>query len=203
VREFEDVLAVISATGEPAYLLGHSFGAICALEATLQTDKLLKLILYEPPILTVSGESLIPNEAIQAMGQAVETMDDMLAEGDNEGVMLTFARDIGQVPEEQIEAFRAMPSWQASVDMADTIVREVHAVETYNFDPERFRDLSVPTLSLTGSESPPYMKAATEAVSAALHNDQVVALEGQSHLAMAFDPEGFTRSIVAFLSDES
>ncbi|MFL5758385.1 MAG: alpha/beta fold hydrolase [Thermomicrobiales bacterium] len=201
-REFEDVLAVINATGEPAYLLGHSFGAICAMEAALQTEKLVKLILYEPPILTVAGESLIPKQAFQAMGQAVETMDHMLAEGDNEGVMLTFARDIGQVPEEAIDAFRAMPSWQASVDMADTIVREVHAVATYDFDPERFHDLSVPTLLLMGSESPPYMQAASEAVADALPNDQVATLQGQGHLAMAFDPEGFIQQVFAFLRDE-
>jgi pimeloyl-ACP methyl ester carboxylesterase len=136
------------------------------------------------------------------MGQAVETMDHMLAKGDNEGVMLTFARDIGQVPEEAIDAFRAMPSWQTSVDMADTIVREVHAVENYDFDPERFRDLSIPALLLTGSESPPFMQAATEAVAAALPNDQVVTLEGQGHLAMAFDPEEVIRQIVSFLGDE-
>jgi hypothetical protein len=31
----------------------------------------------------------------------------------------------------------------------------------------------------------------------------VVTLEGQGHLAMAFDPEGFTSQLFAFLSDES
>jgi pimeloyl-ACP methyl ester carboxylesterase len=201
-REFEDVVAVIDAIGEPAYVLGHSFGAICALEVALQTDKLLKLVLYEPPLLTVSGDWLIPEVAQEGMGQAVEAMDQMLADGDNEGVMLTFARDIAQVPEEAIAAFRTMPSWQASVDMADTIVREVHAVKNYDFDPERFRDLSIPALLLTGSESPPFMQAATEAVASALPNDRVVTLEGQGHLAMAFDPEGFVRQIVTFLSDE-
>jgi pimeloyl-ACP methyl ester carboxylesterase len=202
-REFEDVIAIVDAIGEPAYVLGHSYGAICALGAALQTDKLQKLVLYEPPMLTVSGDWLIPEVAQEGMGQAVEAMDQMLAEGDNEGVMLTFARDIAQVPEEAIAAFRTMPSWQASVDMADTIVREVHAVENYDFDPERFHDLSIPALLLTGSESPPFMQAATEAVASALPNDRVVTLEGQGHLAMAFDPEGFTSQLFAFLSDES
>jgi pimeloyl-ACP methyl ester carboxylesterase len=193
-REFEDVVAVIDAIGEPAHLLGHSFGAICALEAALQTDNLLKLVLYEPPLL------IPPGEASEPMRLAVETMDQMLAEGDNEGVMLTFARDIAQVPEEAIAAFRATPEWQASVDMADTIVREVDAVRTYVFEPQRFRDLSIPALLLTGSESPPYLQAATEAVAEALPDEQVVTLEGQGHLAMVFDPEGFIRQIVAFLN---
>src|SRR5438270_592473 len=32
-REFEDVAAVVDAIAEPVHLLGHSYGAICALEA--------------------------------------------------------------------------------------------------------------------------------------------------------------------------
>jgi pimeloyl-ACP methyl ester carboxylesterase len=36
-REFEDIAAIVDSLGEPALLLGHSFGAICALEAALLT----------------------------------------------------------------------------------------------------------------------------------------------------------------------
>ena len=32
-REFENVTAVVDSVGEPANLLGHSYGALCALEA--------------------------------------------------------------------------------------------------------------------------------------------------------------------------
>jgi pimeloyl-ACP methyl ester carboxylesterase len=33
-REFEDVAAVVDSLGEPVNLLGHSYGALCALEAS-------------------------------------------------------------------------------------------------------------------------------------------------------------------------
>ena len=48
-REFEDVAAVVDSFGEPAFLVGHSYGAICALEASLLTPGVRKLVLYEPP----------------------------------------------------------------------------------------------------------------------------------------------------------
>jgi len=48
--EFEDVAAVVDSFGEPVNLLGHSFGAVCSLEASLRTSNLRKLILYEPPL---------------------------------------------------------------------------------------------------------------------------------------------------------
>jgi pimeloyl-ACP methyl ester carboxylesterase len=49
-REFEDVAALVEAIGQPVYLLGHSYGGICALEAARLTQHIRKLILYEPPI---------------------------------------------------------------------------------------------------------------------------------------------------------
>src|SRR5215470_6685249 len=51
-REFEDVAAVVDGIGEPAFLLGHSYGAVCSLEAALRTKNVRRLVLYEPPIRT-------------------------------------------------------------------------------------------------------------------------------------------------------
>ena len=49
-REFEDVASVVDSIDGPVNLLGHSYGALCSLEASLLTSKIRKLILYEPPI---------------------------------------------------------------------------------------------------------------------------------------------------------
>jgi len=54
MREAEDVAALAAAaseqTGAPPAVLGRSYGGLCALEAALQTDRISKLILYEPPV---------------------------------------------------------------------------------------------------------------------------------------------------------
>jgi hypothetical protein len=39
-REFEDVTAVVDSVGEPANLLGHSYGALCTLEAAPCSPKM-------------------------------------------------------------------------------------------------------------------------------------------------------------------
>ena len=49
-REVEDVVAVVEAAGEPVALLGHSHGAVCALEAARLTGGVRALVLYEPPL---------------------------------------------------------------------------------------------------------------------------------------------------------
>lgn len=190
--EFADVAAVVDSIGEPAYLLGHSYGGLCALEGALRTDNLRKLVLYEPPILI--GEPFIPAEAVTGL-------EELLAAGDWEAVLLTFARDFAQVPEEEITAMRAMPEWQAGVEAAPTIVAEVRAVKDYRFDPARFSTLTTPTLLLTGSESPPYLKTATEAVAAALPQDQLTTLPGQGHLAMYTAPDLFLEKVIGFLTE--
>src|ERR1051326_8570306 len=47
-KEFEDVMSVVNSRPGPVFVLGHSYGGVCALEAALRTDKISKLILYEP-----------------------------------------------------------------------------------------------------------------------------------------------------------
>jgi pimeloyl-ACP methyl ester carboxylesterase len=56
-REFEDVAAVVDSFEEPAYLLGHSYGALCALGATPLTSNVRKLVLYEPPVEAVGEQT--------------------------------------------------------------------------------------------------------------------------------------------------
>lgn len=194
-REFEDVAAVVEAIGGPVHLLGHSYGALCALEAALRTDVLGKLVLYEPPI------PIPPGSAISPPG-TLEKMESLLEAGNREGVLLTFARDLAQLPEEEIIALRSMPDWQASVDAAPTIVHEVRAVDGYVFDPARFGSLTTPTLLLLGGESPPFLKAATEAVAAALPQCRLAVLPGQGHRAMETDPARLLEEVVPFLTEE-
>jgi len=63
-REFEDVAAVVDAIDGPVDVLGHSYGALCALEAALLTDKIRRLALYEPPVPT--GRQMFPRAASSA-----------------------------------------------------------------------------------------------------------------------------------------
>ena len=44
-REYDDVAAVIRAAGREVDLFGHSFGALCAMEAALNVDNLRRIVL--------------------------------------------------------------------------------------------------------------------------------------------------------------
>jgi pimeloyl-ACP methyl ester carboxylesterase len=190
-REFEDVAAVVDSLGEPAFLLGHSYGALCALEAALLSRNVRKLVLYEPPM-DVSGEGINPPGI-------VDRLEAMLEAGERDGVVATMMREVAGAPPEVVEYMRSLPAWQARVAAAHTIPRELRAPEAYRFDPERFRDLEVPTLLLIGGDSPATFEEAEKAVSQALPSSRILVLPGQGHVAMDTATDLFTTEVLRFL----
>jgi len=46
-KEAEDVAAVVNSRPGTVFVLGHSYGGVCALEATFLTERISKLVLYE------------------------------------------------------------------------------------------------------------------------------------------------------------
>lgn len=191
-REFEDVAAVVDSIGDEVDLLGHSYGAMCALEAALLTSRLRKLILYEPP-LPILNISISPEGVI-------ERLQALLDAGDREGVLITFFREVVRLPSHELEIFKSSPAFPARVAAAHTLPRELRAQETYQFEPERFKNLSTPTLLLGGGDSPDYFKVAIEAAKSALPNSRVVVLPGQQHIAMDTAPELFSNEVLKFLA---
>ena len=190
-REFDDIVALVNSIEEPVFLLGHSYGAICSLEAARRTSHLRKLVLYEPPIPT--GFEIYPHEVLSRI-QA------LLDEGDREGALITFMQDIVHVPPHEMEILRSAPSWQARIAAAHTIPREMRGSNEYVFEPARFSSMTTSTLLLLGGDSPVFFKAAIEAVHAALPECQVVVMPGQQHTAMNTAPELFTREVLEFLA---
>jgi pimeloyl-ACP methyl ester carboxylesterase len=191
-REVEDVAAAVDSLGEPAFLLGHSYGGLVALEAALLTENVRKLMLYDPGI-EVAGEEVSPPEVI-------ERLEELLEAGDRDGVVATTMREVAGLPPETVEYMRSQPEWQARVDASHTIPRELRAVKAYGFDPNRFGDLAAPTLVLSGGDSPMAFVEAGEAVDEALPHSRRLVMPGQGHAAMDTGTELFTTEILRFLA---
>lgn len=187
-REVEDVVAVVEAAGDDVSLLGHSHGGVCALEAALRADGLSKLVLYEPPLGFLGGSP-----------EVVERLEALLAEDRREEALTLFITEVARQPPEAIELMRSLPSWEARLAAAHTLPREERATREYRFDPDRFRDLGVPTLFMLGGDSPEPFRQASDAVAGALPNCKVVVMPGQRHAAMDTGTELFLRELLAFL----
>lgn len=190
-REAEDMAAVVEAIGEPVFLLGHSYGAVCSLEAALLTDKISRLILYEPPI---------PTGPPQYPPHFPGRMQTLIDSGELEAALELFMREVVRMPDYELKAYRQLPVWQVRIQLAPTVPREMAFDQTYKFDTKGFAALQVPTLLLLGGDSPPLFRQAIELLDSTLPNNRLVILPGQQHIAMDTNPELFVKEVLHFLS---
>lgn len=190
MREAEDIAALADAMNDPVAILGHSYGALCSLEAALLSKNISKLILYEAPV---------PTEYFLYPPGTPERMKELIDRGELEAALEVMMRDVVKMPDHELEMYRQLPMWKERVAIAPTIPREMDIELDYTFDPQRFSDLSIPVLLLLGGDSPPIFKRATEIVDDALPNSTVVVMPGQQHIAMDTSPDLFAKEVLAFL----
>lgn len=186
-REFEDIVAVVDAIGEPVHLLGHSGGALCALGAVLLTDRLRSLILYEPPP---------PGSRVDV---ELKSLREMIHESEPEEIVLEFLRTGPRVPEQDIERLKQSPIWPHIVALTPSLAPELDAAAGYEFDASRYSTLDVPLLLLLGSKSPPVLREVSDALADVVPDVRMTELEGQQHAANYDAPELFAAEVVSFL----
>jgi pimeloyl-ACP methyl ester carboxylesterase len=193
-REYEDVVAVIDSIPGPVSLLGHSYGAICSLEASLKTSNLRKLILYEPPIHTNVKRNYPPD--------AIDRMNSYLEVEEREKALLIFLQEIVAIPQNEINMLRSLPSWSSRVSAAHTLPREEASVDSYIFKPRRFSHMETPTLLLLGGDSPSFFRAAIQTLKKSILNSRIAIMSGQRHAAIDTAPDLFLREVIGFLTEK-
>jgi pimeloyl-ACP methyl ester carboxylesterase len=190
-REAEDIATIVDSSAEPVSVLGHSYGALCAIEAALLTANSRRLILYEG--VPLRGADYYPPGVI-------ERLEALLEAGDVEGMLVALMRDVIQRPQEEIELLRSQrDDWAVRLRNAPTVPREMRGEQGYIFAAERFKSMGTPTLLLVGAESPPSELANAKGVADILPDARLMLLPGQRHTAMLTAPKIFIREVTRFL----
>jgi pimeloyl-ACP methyl ester carboxylesterase len=190
-REVEDIAAMLAVAGPDAALVGHSYGAICALETAMR-HPVPRLVLYEPPLPVggpIAGENLAPYARAVAEGDLNKALELGLA---------AFPR----MPATEIAALRASKAWPRLCALAKSWIRELAAMDAQSADMGQYRALSCPSMLLAGELSPEHpMLDASRALAAVLPGVRVEWLSGQGHGAMRAAPEMVARLIREFLAE--
>lgn len=191
-REVDDVRAVLAATGDDhPHLFGHSFGAICALEAARLEPGLASLTVYEPPL---HGDRV---------ADAARRTIDLLHAGRHEDAALVFLPEMAGLSEDEVAMVRSIPPvWTRIVDTAAaTFERESKAIDSLVWDPDRYRSIKTPTLHVTGelTDVPVYL-AHDELLAVMPHAEHAV-IPGQRHVALSGDPGAIASAVVQFTRD--
>jgi pimeloyl-ACP methyl ester carboxylesterase len=188
--EADDVGAVLDLIATPAHVLGHSFGALCCLEAGVRGAAVQSLVLHEP---------CLPLEAGHTSGLTVR-LQALLDAGDREAVVTAFFEEAVRVPSSRVRLLRSLPIFPALVASAHTLVRELRATERYQFDPRRVGGLDVPVLLLAGSAlESPFLAGAMRQLQAALPGSRLQVLPAGQHLGLDAAPARVVAEVAGFL----
>lgn len=179
-REGEDIAAVVEAAGVPALVVGHSYGGLVAMEAALISPLVAGLVLYEPAAATPGH--------VPVADDVFDRFETFLSAGRREDALTLFFAEVAGLPTEQIDAMRGSAIWEARLATIHTSPREGRSANSYSLDPARLAGIRVPATILVGTESPAWLRAASDAAHVALPGSRLVALDGQGHMAIDTAP---------------
>jgi pimeloyl-ACP methyl ester carboxylesterase len=189
-KEAEDVASVVDSRPGTVFVLGHSYGGVAALEAMFLTNRISKLILYEPPV----------QEPVEHSLAVAGKMERMIKEGAREQAVVMFVTEVVQLSPGEVAAMKARPAWPELVSTIDAQLRQMYALAAYRFDAARMSSVRQPTLLLLGGDTTsPYAKQAINSLQTALPNATRVVLKGQQHNAMDTGRDMLATAITTFL----
>ena len=189
-REAEDVASVVDSRRGTVFVLGHSYGGVSALESMFLTNRVSKLILYEPPV----------QEPVEHDLAVAGRMQRMINEGAREQAAVTFLTEVVHVSPTEVAAMKARPAWPQLVSTIDGQLRQMYALAAYRFDAARTVSVHQPTLLLLGENTTsPYLKQSINSLQTSLPNATRVVLHGQQHNAMDTGRDALAAAIITFL----
>ncbi len=173
--EAADILAVASRLSRPI-LVGHSSGAVAALEAALVAPPAFSgMVLYEPPLATT----------LPVVGEAGKRARAALEAGDPVKAMEIHLRDIVQLEPAMVDAMLARPEMQARLArQAAAQLADNDAIDALGVGIDRYAGLDLPTVLIEGERSPAHLRRRLADLASTLpHVLRVVTLEGEGHTA--------------------
>lgn len=186
--EAADIKAVLDAAGPDTCLLGHSSGALMALEAA-RRNPVRKLVIYEPPFY-YKGPAV---DSLMARYKA------KLNEGGNDAAIELFCRDELKMTDDQIAFMRSTPAWGVLVSLAPTLPAEWEAIWTFDPQVKNYKDLAMPVLLITGGMTENNPSYATDELLQLLPDARKVVIPGQGHMGHLAAPDVIAKEIAAFL----
>lgn len=183
-REVEDIDVLITEAGGKSFVLGHSSGAVLALEAArLLPTRIMKLALYEPPF-------IIDNSRPPAPADYTQRLNELISSGRRGDAVELFMSVVG-VSAEMMAGMRQSPMWPGLEAVAHTLAYDGAIMgDTMRGNPlslRKWSTVTVPTLVMDGTvfmgreEGHEFLRHAAQEIAAIIPGAQHRTLEGQDH----------------------
>lgn len=210
-----DLEALMHSLGAvPAHLVGHSYGAfVCLLLAIRSPQMVRSLVLTEPPAFTLfvsntpkPGEMLRlllsrPRTAVEIIRFAatgIVPASAAIKRGDREEALRAFgSATLGQ------ETFRHLSKERLAQACVNLIKAELIGSGFPPLDPERVSNVRIPTLLVSGENSPGLFHCLLERIEELLPGSDRVEIPGASHIVHEDNTKAYNAAVLSFLDDLS
>jgi pimeloyl-ACP methyl ester carboxylesterase len=182
---------------EQVALVGHSFGALVALDFTLdRPDRVRALVLAEPPAFwVVPSKELRTDVQMQAMAELLTRTFGPYDEPTDEQ-FVRFQSLLGRVG--VTPPGRGQPGWEEWVSRRSAL-RGLSAVSNHSDDPNRLKALRTPVLIVTGKDTVAFHRRINDILAASLPVVKRVELPG-GHAAPTTASNEFIATLREFLA---
>jgi pimeloyl-ACP methyl ester carboxylesterase len=190
--EVADALGVARSVGEPVVVVGHSSGAVVALQAALtDPEPFAAVAVYEPPLDVTHSPA--GQRALAAAQQA-------LAQGERLRAMRIHLRDLVGMPRRMVVPTTLLPPARRFFRRyAPGQIADNEMLDALPDGLERFRDLQLPVLLISGAKSPAHLQTRSSELAAVLPEVAgEVTLTGQGHGANLGAPDALAEALTAF-----
>jgi pimeloyl-ACP methyl ester carboxylesterase len=187
-REVEDVLALAQAIGEPMVIVGHSSGAVVALEALAASPgPFAGAVLFEPPVAT--GPPDPSGSAALAMANAA------VADGKPGKAAQIFIRDIVGMPAFSARMLRLLVPVLPRLRVL--IPRQISDLDGVGLRLDAYAEITAPAVLLGAERSPAHLAQSLDALAAVMPHAERVTLPRRDHFANRKAPAEVARVIEA------
>lgn len=187
--EVKDVQALAEAVGEPMVIVGHSSGAVVALETLAASPGTFAgAVLFEPPVATGPPDP--------AGSEALALAKAAVAAGKPGKAAQIFIRDIVGMP--AFSAWILRPLVGLHPRMQALIPRQISDLDGVGLRLDVYAQITAPVLLLGGERSPAHLAKSLDALAAVMPDAERVTLARRDHLANRKAPDEVARVIETF-----
>ncbi|GAA1849349.1 alpha/beta fold hydrolase [Asanoa iriomotensis] len=172
-KEIDDLRGLVEEAGGTSFAYGISSGAALVLHAAAANIGLSQVALYEPPFISETDGGTWSRSYTARLEQ-------LLSAGDNGDAIELFMTSVG-LPPEAIAGMRTQPFWSLFESIAPTLSYDNAIMGNSAVPLETAAKVTVPTLVLAGTASPPTLLTAAKSTAAAIPGALHQELQDQTH----------------------
>jgi len=198
--EVADVLATAKAVGKPVVIVGHSSGAVVALEALAAAPATFAgAVLYEPPVALEPPAGSEKASSENAGSEKFDRARSAVTDGKPGKAMQIFVRDVVGVPAAAAWLVRLLVA--VSPRLRAMVPRQLTDLDGLGFRLDVYARIKTPVVLLGGARSPAHLGERLDALAAAMPHAQRVVMPRRDHDAQVKAP-GEVAAVIAALAGE-